>query len=120
MARVKLPAKVFIISDFMFETNEAHDCLSLLKVKNYDSTVIAIRSKPESMLGPIQDHETEEIIESEVRQEDIKALEKLTNLHYLELENICSKFQTSYFEVEENTKIEDFLFEKLVKSRVLY
>ncbi len=119
LAQNRLPGKVVIISDYLFDLKNIESSLLYISSKNFQATLIGIDYENESGNGIFTDSETGEELERDISEEDQKDIERMKFLHFQELERLAHFYNSDYIPVSRNAKILDVVYSKLINNKVL-
>jgi len=122
LSSVKLPGKVFLVSDFLFPLDEIEYALEFLYRKHFECALVAIDTFP---LYPIEetgmfiDSETDETLEAgTISPKEQNELKNLHLKHFNELERLCNKFRFTLELVKANASLEVVLFEDFIRGGI--
>ncbi len=119
LAQNRLPGKVILISDYLFDLKVVEESLLYISSKSFQATLISLDYEKESGEGILIDSETEEELEREITEEDQREIEKLRLGHYQELESLAHYYKSDFIPVSRESKILDIIYSDLIQSRVL-
>lgn len=125
-ARTKLPSRCFLVSDFLFDTEEQFEALQHLLSRNFEVSVIQILSPLELALG----HDGKDsllLVDSETNQEMLLNLDNATkkeyqillNEHTRLLKDYCEQKGIGYLLVSSAEAIEEFVLNRLPEIGLL-
>lgn len=120
----KIPGKCFLISDFLFETEEIFSGLDQIKAKNFEISLLQILSEDEVRLESgiglrLIDSETSEELSFSSSSSLQKEYSEILSAHISALENYCEKSQIPLASVLSNTELRKILFDILPKKGFL-
>ncbi|HMO17974.1 MAG TPA: DUF58 domain-containing protein [Oligoflexia bacterium] len=119
---VKLPGKVFLISDFLFPLEEVEQTLEFLYRKHFECALVAIDTLPEypaEQNTSFIDSETGETIDSgSLSSKEIMLLKNLHDKHFSELERLARKLRFTLEIVKSNSVLDQVLFEDFIRGGI--
>lgn len=119
LSQNKLPGKVVLISDYLFNLSTVEESLLYISNKNYQATLLSLDYEKEEGEGTFIDSETEEEIERELSEQDQIQLQRLRTIHFQELNRIAAHYKSDYIQVKKDANVLDIIYSDLINSRVL-
>lgn len=124
LAVQKLPARCYLISDFLIPHQEQVEALDYLRAKNFDVSVIQVIAPSElsleiSRIGKMVDVETGEEIELVVDSSSVREYANQLSEHVEQLERYCQKSGIQYLLLSSSENLADVVLEKFPRAGFL-
>jgi len=121
-SQMKVPGKVFIISDLLFPLDDLINSFEYLYKKNFECSLIALDTfsqfnTTDSAL--LIDSETKEELDIGLSEQDAQALKLLHLKHFTEIERACSKYNFSHVSFDITTPLDIALFDHFIKGGII-
>lgn len=124
IAKLRMPGKCFIISDFLYEHDLLFPALDMLKAKNFETTLLQVLSKEEvnldlSNVESVIDSESGEEIKLSINSNSIKEYKKLFNYHIQPIETYCKSSSMHFLSITSDENLEEFILKTLPTLGIL-
>lgn len=120
-SQMKLPGKVFLISDMHFPLNDFLSALEYLYVKNFEVNIIEIETIEEFRKlnsNTLLDSETGESLDVILDENDFNRLRQLYLNHQKEISRACKKYNFAHSVIPVRTPLEIALFDYALREKI--
>jgi len=119
LSQLKLPGKCFYISDFMVSPKQAISALDIVRLRNFDLSVIQLLAPEELSLDTeglsthLLDAESGEGLELALNNSSRKEYAKLLAAHVHEIEEYCRRTSVAHLLISSADSVEEIIIKKL-------
>jgi hypothetical protein len=118
-SNLKVPAKLYIVSDFLYPIEQVQKALEYATSKNFEVTLIIINTFDESLFNEdalYVDSESEKELSIEVNAKDLNL--EIEN-HFSKIFDLTRHFGSQCIVLKHDEEIEDVFLKKFVHSSIL-